>query len=159
MAIQVDFGRADQQQFDDFYTQSRGGAVRLATLLLQDRAAAEDVVHDAYATMFPRWNTISDPVAYLRTVVVNGVRTRCRRAARERERIAALGPCGATTLHADEIADALAALPFRQRAVLVCCYYAGLRDREIAGLLECPVGTVKSLKARALAHLREVIDQ
>lgn len=49
---------------------------------------------------------------------------------------------------------ALAALPRRQRAVLVLCYYEDLPDDEIAAMLGISRGTVRSQAARALDKLR-----
>ena len=60
-------------------------------------------------------------------------------------------------LTVDHLADAVAALPFRQRAVVVLRYHAGLSEAEIADALGCRPGTVKSLASRALARLEEVI--
>ena len=52
------------------------------------------------------------------------------------------------------LAAALARLPRRMRAVVVLRYYDDLPDAEIAELLGCAVGTVRSQAARALTKLR-----
>jgi len=62
-------------------------------------------------------------------------------------------------LQADELGDALAALPAKRRAAVVLRYYAGLREREIAEVLGVRPGTVKSMLHRALAQLREEIER
>jgi len=49
---------------------------------------------------------------------------------------------------------ALAALPPRQRAVLVLRYYEDLSESEIAAVLGCALGTVKSQASRGLTNLR-----
>jgi RNA polymerase sigma factor (sigma-70 family) len=49
----------------------------------------------------------------------------------------------------------LGSLPRQQRAVLVLRYYEDLPDSEIAEILHCKPGTVRSLASRALATLRE----
>ncbi|MGQ0823599.1 MAG: SigE family RNA polymerase sigma factor [Actinomycetota bacterium] len=159
MAFQLTAERAQSGSFEDFHERARPRALRLAALLTQRRDGAEDLVQEAFASVYQRWNRLDQPGPYLRTVIVNAARTRHRRERRERERTVKLGPCGATSLHADEIADALAALPYRQRAVIVLRYYADLSEREIAEALDCRVGTVKSLASRALARLREDIEQ
>ena len=56
----------------------------------------------------------------------------------------------------DFLLRALAGLPPRQRTVLVLRYYNDLSEAEIAGVLGCSVGTVKSQASRGLARLREV---
>jgi RNA polymerase sigma factor (sigma-70 family) len=66
--------------------------------------------------------------------------------------------------HTAELADrdlllrALASLPPRQRAVLVLRYFDDLPEAEIAEVLGCSLGTVKSHCARALSRLREAVD-
>ena len=57
-----------------------------------------------------------------------------------------------------EFADALAALPERQRAAIVLRHHLDLPDDEIAALLGCRRSTVRSLVKRGLASLREVIE-
>ena len=54
-----------------------------------------------------------------------------------------------------EVLDLIDRLPSRQRAVLVLRYFEGLSELEIAEVLSCRPGTVKSLAARALSRLRE----
>ena len=55
----------------------------------------------------------------------------------------------------DYLMRALAALPRRQRTVLVLRYLNDLSELEIADALGCSVGTVKSQASRGLARLRE----
>lgn len=55
--------------------------------------------------------------------------------------------------------QALQALPRRQRAVLVLRYYADLPDAEIADLLGCSPGTVKTHAHRGLRALRENLKE
>ncbi len=64
-----------------------------------------------------------------------------------------------TELSFDDLADAVAALPFRQRAVVVLRYHAGLSEAEIAEALACRPGTVKSLASRALSRLQKEIKR
>ena len=59
---------------------------------------------------------------------------------------------------ADELFDALAALPSRQRAALVLRFYEDLSEADIAVALGCRPGTVKSLLHRGLAELRKVVE-
>jgi RNA polymerase sigma factor (sigma-70 family) len=54
----------------------------------------------------------------------------------------------------DGLWQAVAALPARQRAVLALSYVEDLAEAEIADLLGCTVGTVKSQRAKALRSLR-----
>lgn len=145
--------------FDAFFADAWAGAVRLAGLLTQDRAAAEEIAQDAFTEVYAAWGRAERPHAYLQTAIVN----RChnwRRSARVREaKLPLLAIAGSVDLVVDELADALAALPFRQRAVLVLRYYAGLSEAEIGDALGCRPGTVKSLASRALTRLGKVIER
>lgn len=60
--------------FADFYESELPGQLRSATLILGSRAAAADVVHDAFVQVFQSWDEIEEPGPYLQRMVVN----RCR---------------------------------------------------------------------------------
>ena len=53
---------------------------------------------------------------------------------------------------------AIATLPPRQRAAVALRHYEDLDDVQIADLLGCRVGTVRSLISRALASLRSSLS-
>jgi RNA polymerase sigma factor (sigma-70 family) len=57
----------------------------------------------------------------------------------------------------DELHAALAALPPRQRAVLVLRYFLDLPEAEVAAALQCSLGTVKSTASRGLARLEQTL--
>jgi RNA polymerase sigma-70 factor (sigma-E family) len=146
--------------FESFYTAEWADAVRLAHLLTGVDATAEDLAQEAFAALQRRWASIESPAAYLRTVLVNTCRSWARSRGREerRVRLATARDGEAQPLGADELLDAVDALPFRQRTVLVLRYYRDLSEQEIADALGCRPGTVKSLASRALDQLRTVID-
>ena len=54
--------------------------------------------------------------------------------------------------------QALGGLPARQRAVLVLRYFADLPEAEVASILDCPLGTVKSSTSRGLERLQQALD-
>jgi RNA polymerase sigma factor (sigma-70 family) len=132
--------------------------VRLATLLVDRTELAEEIVQDAFAIAFERWERMESPVAYVRTIVVN----RCRDVLRRR-RIAATATLGrvqeTSEPSGDLLHDALANLPARQRAVLVLRFYEDLPNDEVGRLLKMRPGTVKSLVHRGLSTLREVVER
>ena len=75
--------------------------------------------------------------------------------------IAALPECGQLDpdlVERDELWSLLTYLPARQRSVLVLRYYLGYSDPQMARLLSCRRGTVRSLASQALAGLRERLD-
>jgi len=145
--------------FSDFYKQAWPGAVRLAALLTQDARVGEDLAQEAFARVFPKWSRVENPNAYLRVAVVNACRSWQSRRVTERTKLPLVAAACSTELAFDVLADAIAALPYRQRAALVLRYYEGLSEAEIADALGCRPGTVKSSTSRALAALRKGIEQ
>lgn len=150
--------------------------VRLAWLLLRDQLAAEDVVQDAFVATHRSWASIRDGgrvVGYLQTAVVNGCRSAQRHAVvvdrhAAREAAAADAPGRASHGSAETqvmraadreaVLEALAALPPRQREVLVLRYYSDLSEAQIARALEISAGAVKTHAHRGLTALRRTVD-
>ena len=138
--------------------------VGLAILLVDDLPTAEDVVQDAFLALHRRWFALRDPQAaleYLRVAVLNGGRSQLRRRQRapsqlgDRTNTPAPSPETAVAEHeeTDELIRELAALPRRQRQVLVLRYYLDQSEAEIAKTLEISTGSVKQHASRALAAL------
>lgn len=148
---------------EDLYAGHYAGLVRLATLLLRDQGLAEDVVQDSFVALHGKWAGIDqgNAPAYLRQTVVN----RCRSALRHRTVVTRHrpepppdgAPADASMLRDErrrQVLGALAALPTRQREVLVLRHYLDLTEREIAETLDISQGAVKSHASRASAALR-----
>jgi RNA polymerase sigma-70 factor (sigma-E family) len=148
-----------RSDFASFYASEWHRAVRLAGLLSQDARVAEDIAQDAFARVFPKWNGVENPHAYLRVAIVNACRSWQSRRRTERVKLPLVAGASSIDPAFDALADAVAALPHRQRAVLVLRYYADLRESEIAAAIGCRPGTVKSLTSRALAALRKEVQQ
>ena len=155
---------AEPQGFAQFVVARQRALQRTAVLLTGDWALAEDLVQTALAKTWPRWERVSerdDPEFYVRRVMVNTWATWWRRRWRGEQASAAVpeGPEGSDV--AAEVAvrmvvrDALGSLTRRQRAVLVLRVFDDLSEAQVAHLLGCPLGTVKSAMSRALAKLRE----
>lgn len=155
----VDHSGAPVAAFEAFFARSWPGAVRLAALLTQDPAAAEELAQDAFTQVYEAWGRPTNPDAFLRTTLVNRCHNWRRRARVRTAKLPLVAVAPAVEFAADELADALAALPFRQRAVVVLRYYGSLSEVEIAAALGCRNGTVKSLAARALKQLEKVIER
>ncbi|MGZ4295714.1 MAG: sigma-70 family RNA polymerase sigma factor, partial [Solirubrobacteraceae bacterium] len=56
-----------------------------------------------------------------------------------------------------ELVQALGTLPPRQRAVLVLRYFEDLSEAQVAELLGCSLGTVKSTASRGLTRLHAAL--
>jgi RNA polymerase sigma factor (sigma-70 family) len=143
--------------FADFYRQHYPGAVRLAWLLTHDNSMTEDVVQDAFIRLQPRFDEVLDRPAYLRACVVNGCRDRARGEKRSASRIRLLAVTErvASNDRPSELLDAVATLPYNQRAAVVLRYWADLSEGDIAHVLDIRPGTVRTLIARALSALRK----
>ena len=149
------------------------GLIRLAHIMLGDRAAAEDVVQDAFCGLYRNWSRLADQakaLPYVRSSVLNGCRSALRR--RPVARLAggpgdggaepaaliaaAVASAEAAVLSVErrrEVMTALRALPDRQREVLVLRFYLDLPDTDIARDMGISPSTVRSTAYRALAAL------
>jgi RNA polymerase sigma-70 factor (sigma-E family) len=162
--------RASQSAADDITSLFRkhyAGLVRLALLVTGDRPTAEDVVQEVFVSLQARRDQPGlrgDPLAYLRSAVLNRCRSVLRRRAVARRfagarelRLAGPNQSAEYEVMVSEqrrqVYAALAALPRRRREVLVLRYYLDLSEAEIAAVLDVRPGTVKSTAARGLAAL------
>ncbi|WP_209021904.1 SigE family RNA polymerase sigma factor [Nocardioides sp. 503] len=160
------FGEAE---LSELYAAHRLSLVRLAILLVDDLASAEDVVQDAFAAMAGRRGRLDNgaaALAYLRTSVVNGSRSALRRRRTARGYVAPhdTPPDGpeATAVLAEEhreVYQALEHLAPRQREVLVLRYWSNLSEIEIAEALGISRGSVKSTASRALDALESILSK
>lgn len=136
---------------------------RLAYLLGADDP--ENIAQEAFVRLHTRWHTLADGKArpYLRRIVVNLSRSRLRHL-RVARRVQAEPPAAEASAETTALAGAehrslraaLAALPRRQRQVLVLRYWLDLTQAEIAETLGIAVGTVKATTNHAMANLRLV---
>ncbi len=141
--------------FDTLYRAEWTATVRLAYLLTGSAALAEDLAQEAFASLYRRFGSLDRPAAYLRTTLVNLGRSHHRRQARQLRILQRMSPAPAAELGALELLDAIDALPYRERAVVILRYYADLPEAEIADALGCRPATVRTAAARALRRLRK----
>jgi RNA polymerase sigma-70 factor (sigma-E family) len=156
----------DEQAREDFrsYVAARSPALlRTAYMLTGNRADAEDLLQTALAKTYLSWERIRDRAAldgYVRRVMVNTQTSWWRRrkvdeySTGEMPERPGRDATADLDLH-DALWTALAALPKRQRAIVVLRYYEDLSEAETARVMGVSVGTVKSTTSRALAKLRE----
>lgn len=145
--------------FAEFYRHEYPNSVRLAYLLTRSADVAEDLTQDAFTVVHGRYEGLESPGGYLRVTLTN-LCYRWHRTNRRDERRLRLVHAGSAPhdVPTEYLNDALGALPYRQRAVLVLRYWSGLSEAEIAKTLNCRPGTVKSLASRALAQLRKEVS-
>ena len=144
--------------FEDFFRSRWFPTVRLARMIVGTSEEAEEVAQEALIRVHARWATLERPEGFLYTVTVNLCRSQVRRRRVERKHRVddELRLVGEPEL--DETWLALNRLPFRQRAVLALRYYADLPEAEIAVVLGCRIGTVKSTRHRGLNALRRELS-
>ena len=138
---------------------------RTAFLLCGDWHTAEDLTQTALTQVFMSWRRIrrQDAVhAYTHRTLVNSYLAH-KRLKYTGELLTGWFPDRPAQALAPEtrmmVRDALAALAPRARAVVVLRFWADLSVEQVAEVLGCPAGTVKSLSARALAQLRAPLGE
>lgn len=164
---------AARREFEEFVRNSADHLLRTAYVMTSDLAEAEDLVQETLLRVARRWykvHAMDHPAAYARQILVHLV---IDHAGQRTRRASELAGCGNTVGPglADRRADgalqavdshavllaALASLPARQRAVIVLRYWQDLPEAEVAALLGCSAGTVKSTASRGLSRLRELL--
>jgi RNA polymerase sigma-70 factor (sigma-E family) len=149
-----------------------GHLVRTARLLVDDTETAEDVVMEAFTSLYRRWTAIRDPddaYRYLRSSVLNGARSQLRRRRVIRlHQVDALSPepedaptqsdVAVVGTNRATVVGLLRALPVRQRQVLVMRYFLDMSEREIADDLAISPGSVKTHASRGMAALARALE-
>lgn len=150
--------------FDEYVGAELNRLLGYANALIGDPHLAADVVQDVLLKARAHWSRIATPNAYLRRMIMNEHATwRRHRANRDTVLMSSenlpddgrlIDDHGDAYAERDAMLGRLATLPPKQRAALVLRYYEDRTDAEIAEVLNCRVGTVRSQISRALATLR-----
>ena len=157
--------RPSDGEFTEFAHASWASLYRTAYLMLGDAAEAEDLVQTALAKTYAAWPKVRDVNAapgYARTVLVNTASSWFRKRSWRNERPTEVLPDIVEERDPSDrpaVMDALAALPPRQRAVIVLRYYEDLSVAQAASALDISEGTVKSQTSDALARLRALLGE
>lgn len=160
MAVEPTGGDASRESFEGLYAAHFDSLVRLAVLLVDSSAAAEDLVQGVFVKLYVRFDTVNSPVAWLRAAVTNACRNERRRLGTARRYASRL--VGQPTIieePVDDLVVLLRRLPYRQRAVVVLRFYLDLSESDIAATLGMRPGTVKSSLHRALTRLRLEVEE
>jgi RNA polymerase sigma factor (sigma-70 family) len=141
--------------FEVVYDRNWQALYRFAFVLLGDRNEAEETAQEAFARWYVRRDSVTNPDAYLRTVVANLSRGRHRRrAVARRHEQKAHHSIFETAAPEDPINLIVRGLPNKQQVAIVLRYVEGRSDDEIAVILQCRPTSVRSLLARAIKQLR-----
>ena len=155
---------ARRKAFDDLVDARSPSLLRTAYLLTGDWPSAEDLLQSAFAKTWFRWKRIEDPQAgeaYVRQVMYT---TYCKWYRRKWRGEVSTGYLPDTQAVADAysrvddqhgLGRALADLTPKTRTVLVLRFFEDLTEAQVAHVLGCSIGTVKSTTHRGLAKLRD----
>ena len=155
-ADRVAVERAERDELAALYEREWSRLVKVALVLTDSLAIAEEVVQDAFVKLQSTNASVRNPGGYLRMTVVNG----CRDVQRHRAvvRRTPLPPSEPAVAEYDELFDALATLSWRQQAALVLRFHLDLSEADIAEAIGCRPASVRSIISRALAALRKELD-
>lgn len=154
-----------EASFDAFATSAAPGLRRLARAWCRDAHRADDLVQEALERLWSAWPRVrsdGNPAAYARTTLVRVLVSDGRRPWRRLEVVHDLlpersSPTAAPTTGgetAEQVLEAVRALPPRQRAVVLLRYAEDQSVAQVAEAIGCSEGTVKSQASRALGTLR-----
>lgn len=147
--------------FDAFVRARLPELLRFGRALTGSEEAAADLVQDALERTLLHWHRVEshdDPEGYVRRVMVNRNISLWRKFGRERPTDQVPDrSSGAAEPDDGSMWGAVQQLPPRQRAVIALRYYEDLSEAQIAAVLGCSVGTVKSQASKAMRRLRQLL--
>jgi RNA polymerase sigma-70 factor (ECF subfamily) len=167
--------RAEPEGIEMLYDRYSALAYTLAFRVLNDAGAAEDVVQEAFLSVWRRASTYRSDRGSLRTWVCSIVHHRALdrlrgRAGRARQDLALEhAPIEVTSvsdtwdqvvevLEREQLKTALSELSIEQRETIELAYYGGYSQTEISDLMQVPLGTVKGRTRLALRKLRGLLE-
>jgi RNA polymerase sigma-70 factor (sigma-E family) len=156
---------AEAPTFEEYAGIAWPSLYRYAYLLAGNHADAEDIAQQTLEKAYRSWSRVeraSSPTAYLRQILTNTYLSQRRPKARRLELLMDTPPeTRQLPVGGPEERMALwphvKSLPPRQRAVVVLRYYEDLSEQEIADVLGCSRGNVKSTAHHALKSLRAAL--
>jgi RNA polymerase sigma-70 factor (ECF subfamily) len=161
--------RGDLEAFESLYEMHKASIYRTALAITGDRLAAEEILQETFLRAFKHINNVREGVSLSPWLYRIAVNLAYDRAARRRRWLAALDgiiePLVTSSVASPEqmveerelyelVYEAINKLKFKQRATLVLFYLHDFSLVEIAEIMDCPVGTVKSRLHYARENLR-----
>lgn len=153
--------------FEEYAAANWPSLFRYAYLLTGNHSEAEDLAQQTLIKVHGGWKRVrsaDSPQAYVRRMLTNAFVSQRRPKKRRLEVLTDAPPEGPIVTNGSDPEDRMALwphveqLPPRQRAVIVLRYYEDLSEQEIADVLDCSTGTVKSSAHHALKTLRAAIE-
>jgi RNA polymerase sigma factor (sigma-70 family) len=155
----------EPQSFEDFFEAESPALFRRLCLIIGNRHEAEEVMQDAFLSLFERWDRIRDmenPTGYLYRTAFNVFRRRSRRAALALRRTLGHAPAADEFEAADDrhvVSGALAKLSRRQRMALVLTELIGYGSEDAGKLMGVRAVTVRALASQGRAAMRRILER
>ena len=168
---------ADQAAYTELYRLTSPHLYAVALRILREPAAAEDVLQEAYVSVWHHAGSYSAAKAKPQTWLASIVRNRCLDQLRRREpdtitmtrddgeaemEFEAQGPAAIDLLlagaEANSVRDCVDRLDGGQKQAIALAFYQGLSHAELATHLRQPLGTVKSWVRRGLERLKKCLE-
>jgi RNA polymerase sigma-70 factor (sigma-E family) len=165
--LRSDAGDSAEVAVGALYQASAVSLIRLAYIMVGDRPTAEDVVQEAFCSLYRRWDRLAEAdsaLYYVRSSVLNGCRSVLRSRARRRKVAYELPAVSAEAVvlsgeEREEVIRAVGRLPHRQREALVLRFYLDLPDEQIARVMGIRQSTVRSTAHRGLEALGRALKE
>jgi RNA polymerase sigma-70 factor, ECF subfamily len=162
-------GEGDRRAFEELYNLYHRRMARFLTRLTHRYDIAEEVINDTFWVVWCKARSFrgdSQPSTWILGIAYRKARNAFRSSARLMEQNLELAPLPPTSVEpnsTEELRDwlgrALAELPVEQRLAVELCYELGHSCEEIAGIMGCPVNTVKTRLFHARAKLQKLLPQ
>ena len=154
----------DMSAFDQLYTETSKGVYFMALSVLKDRGLAEEIMQETYIRMLKNIDSFDDgknAMNWLLTMAKNLAINLYNRNKREIITDPSLvAPDAQYTMRDNGLIDmALRNLSQTEFNVLTLCELKGYKRREVAQMLDMPIGTVTWHYNRALKKLREILSK
>jgi RNA polymerase sigma-70 factor (sigma-E family) len=157
----LEIGSDEGLGFEAFFDRHYASVAKAVMLIVGDGHEAEDLVEEAFARAWERWDRVrvmASPVGYVYRTAVNLNRNRLRRIGRELRRLrapdSAPDPASIAEVR-DDVRRALAALPVAQREAIVLVGWFGMDVEAAAAVLGLKPSSLRSRVHRARSALRE----
>lgn len=175
-ALLLRVAQQDRQSFQTLYERLSPQALGLAVRILDDRAAGEDVLHDAFVRVWKHAEKFDPERGSARTwllTIVHRLSIDALRRRRSKTTVAIDAPehedwdlpdedanthdTAMTNLSRTHVLSAMNGLPDSHRQIIELAYYRGMTHREIALHLDEPVGTVHSRVRQSMMLLKKLL--
>jgi RNA polymerase sigma-70 factor (ECF subfamily) len=154
---------SEPRSFEDFFEAESPALFLRLCLITGNRHEAEEVMQDAFLTVFERWDRVrdmEDPTGYLYRTAFNASRRRARRAALAVRRAFGLAPAVDEFAAADDrqvVSQALVRLTRRQRTALVLTELLGYGSQDAGTMMGVRASTVRALATQGRSKMRDVL--